>query len=446
MTLFEEFQDYALRNALFTKNDRIILAVSGGIDSMVMLHLFARLRADTVIAHCNFSLRGGESDLDEELVRYYAGKNNIPFHSVVFDTRKYAGEKGISVQMAARDLRYEWFEQLKIQQGCSLVAVAHNLNDNVETLLINLTRGTGLTGLAGMKPSANGIIRPLLFATRARIEAWCNEFSVPFREDRSNAETKYTRNKIRHLVIPVLREINPSVEETLNDTALRLGGLDRILSDYIDGIRSRISAKRGGSLLIETEKLAEFIDNKSMIFELFCPYGITESLAGDLQKLIKAGTGKQIFTLTHRILKNRNELIVSQIKSDKPEYFLIEAVEDLLSIPSVRLASLEPVEADYTIPRNKRIASIDREKIRLPLIVRKWKEGDYFLPLGMKNRKKLSDYFVDNKFSRIKKEETIVLESHGDIVWIMGERLDDRFRVTRSTRTVLRIEMNDPSQ
>lgn len=445
MTLFEEFQDYAARNSLFTKDDRILLAVSGGIDSMVMLHLFARLKADAVIAHCNFRLRGNESDLDEELVRDFAGKNNIPFHSVSFDTKKFAEEKGISIQMAARDLRYEWFEQLRINQGCSFVAVAHNLNDNIETLLINLTRGTGLTGLAGMKPSANGIIRPLLFATRPRIEAWCSEFSIPFREDRSNAETKYTRNKIRHLVIPVLREINPSIEETLNNTALRLGGLDRIFSEHIDGIRSRISEQRGRSIVIDTEKLAEFIDNKAMIFELFFPWGITEPLAGDLQKLINASTGKQIFTLTHRILKNRNELIVSPVRHDRQDDLLIESVEDLLSIPSVRLASLEPVDTGSTIPRDRRIASIDREKIRLPLIVRRWKEGDYFVPLGMNNRKKLSDYFVDNKFSRIKKEETMILESDGDIVWVMGERLDNRFRVTESTRTVLRIEMNDPS-
>ncbi|MBN2666135.1 MAG: tRNA lysidine(34) synthetase TilS, partial [Bacteroidales bacterium] len=322
----------------------------------------------------------------------------------------------------------------------------HNLNDNIETLLINLTRGTGLTGLAGIKPSANTIIRPLLFATRARIEAWCSEFSIPFREDRSNAETKYMRNKIRHLVIPVLRDINPSIEETLNDTALRLGGLDKILSGYIDGIRSRISAKRGRSTVFDIEKLAEFSDNKAMMFELFCPWGITEPLARDLQKLMKTGTGKQIFTLTHRILKNRNELIISLVRHVRQDDLMIESVEDLLSIPSVRFACLEQVDAGYKIPRDLRVASIDREKIRLPLIVRRWKEGDYFCPLGMKSRKKLSDYFVDNKFSRIKKEETMILESDGDIVWVMGERLDDRFRVTESTKTVLRIEMNDPSK
>lgn len=443
MTLFEEFQEYAAKNALFTKNDRILLAVSGGIDSMVMLHMFARMRADTVIAHCNFRLRGVESDLDERLVSEYAEKNNISFHSVSFDTGEYARDKGISIQMAARELRYEWFEKLKTRQGCSLIAVAHNLNDNIETLLINLTRGTGLTGLAGMKPSSNGIIRPLLFATRGRIEAWGNEFSVPFREDRSNAETKYTRNKIRHLVIPVLKEINPSVEETLNNTALRLGGLDRILSEYIEGIRSRISVKRGRSIVFDTEKLAEFCDNKAMVFELFCPWNITEPLAGELQKLMNAGTGKQIFTLTHRILRNRNEIIVSPVMHDLQDDLLIESVEDLSSIASVSSASLDAVDEGYTLPRSPRIASIDREKIRMPLTVRKWKEGDCFYPLGMKSRKKLSDYFIDNKFSRIRKEETLILESDGEIVWVLGERLDDRFRVTESTKTVLTIKLND---
>ena len=265
--------------------------------------------------------------------------------------------------------------------------MAHNLNDNIETLLINLTRGTGLTGLAGMKPSSNGIIRPLLFATRARIEDWCSEFSVPFREDKSNAETLYTRNKIRHLIIPVLKEINPSIEETLNETALRLGGLDKILSGYIDGIRSQLSEKRGRSIVFDIKKLAESSANKAMMFELFYPWGVTEPLAGDLQKLMNAGTGKQLFTLTHRILKNRNELIISPVRHDQQDEFLIETVEDLLSIPSVSFASLDHVDTGYIIPRDPRIASIDREKIKLPMIVRKWKEGDYFVPLGMKNRK-----------------------------------------------------------
>jgi len=243
--MFEEFKSYIKKNNLFRKHDRILMAVSGGIDSMVMSHLFIRLGTEKGIAHCNFSLRGVESDLDEELVKDFACKNGIPFYSIRFNTLEHASSNGISVQMAARELRYEWFEKTRFENSYRLTAVAHNLNDNIETMLINLTRGTGLTGLSGMRPSANMIIRPLLFASRQGIEKYCIENRVPFREDKSNAETKYTRNKIRHLVIPVLKEINPSVEVTLNETAARLAGIDEIVSEYIESIRSGASFKKG---------------------------------------------------------------------------------------------------------------------------------------------------------------------------------------------------------
>lgn len=444
MALKEEFRDFARKNSLFTQKDRILLAVSGGIDSMVMFHLFAGIKSDIVAAHCNFKLRGTESDLDEEFVRNYAERNNIPFVSVSFDTAGYADEKGLSIQMAARDLRYKWFEEMKAENKCSLIAVAHNMNDNIETLLINLTRGTGLTGLAGMKPFFNGIIRPLLFATRSGIENYCNEYRIPYREDRSNAETLYIRNKIRHLVIPVLKEINPSVEVTLNETAVRLRGLDEILSAHIQDIRSQISVKRGMSVVFESVKLAEFSGNRTMLFELFRPYGITASLAGDLQKLISAVTGKQLFTSSHRILRNRNEIIVSPLGGNKQDPMLFESVGDLLNLPLIRSVSVDVLTEGSRIPPNPRIAFIDRDLICLPLTVRQWKEGDYFHPIGMTGRKKLSDYFTDRKYSRLQKEEALILESEGKIVWVMGERLDNRFRVTESTTTVLIIELNDP--
>lgn len=446
MALLEEFRNFARENSLFTLNDRILLAVSGGIDSMVMLHLFIRMKSDILVAHCNFNLRGTESDLDEELVGKYAAKNHIPFISVSFDTSGYAAEKGISIQMAARDLRYDWFEKQRSEQNCTLIAVAHNLNDNIETMLINLIRGTGLTGLTGMKPSAGSIIRPLLFASRASIGDYCSELGIPYREDRSNSETLYTRNKIRHLVIPVLREINPSVEETLNATAKRLAGLDKILSGHIEGIRSVISSERGQSIVFDTERLGEFCSNKAMIFELFHPYGITDSLAGDLQKLIGGDTGKQLFTRSHRILKNRDEIIVSPLSGNQEKCYLIESVGDLTSLPWILSASVAAVKKGLRVSRNPGIATIDMDMITLPLIVRRWKKGDWFYPLGMGGRKKLSDYFADRKFSRLQKEEAMILESAGKIVWVMGERLDDRFKVTESTTRALIIELNDPEK
>jgi tRNA(Ile)-lysidine synthase len=438
--MFEEFKCYIIRNKLLRKNDRILMAVSGGIDSMVMSHLFIRLGTDTGIAHCNFSLRGADSDLDEELVRDFAGRNGIPFFPIRFNTLEHAEANGISVQMAARELRYEWFEKTRIENRYSLTAVAHNLNDNIETMLINLTRGTGLTGLSGMRPSANMIIRPLLFASRQRIEKYCLENRVPFREDKSNAETKYTRNKIRHLVLPVLKEINPSVEVTLNVTAARLAGIDEILSEYIEKVRAGSSFKKGTTTIFNVETLKKLQKNRALIYELYSPYNVTDSVLTGLIRLISGGTGKQLFTKTHRIVRNRDEIIVTPIGTENPEKIEIYSVEDLRRVKGIKSAMIIDFQPGYRIPRQKSIAYIDSEKIRFPLLIRGWEKGDYFFPLGMNKKKKLSDYFIDSKYSLLKKEKTLILESAGDIVWIIGERLDERFKVKESTSEVLMIE------
>jgi tRNA(Ile)-lysidine synthase len=441
--MFEEFLSYIRRNNLFKRKDRLLLAVSGGIDSMVMSHLFIKLGTDIGIAHCNFCLREKESDKDEELVKEFAHENKIPFYSVRFNTKEYAAKNGISIQMAARDLRYEWFEKIRLENNFDLVAVAHNLNDNIETMLINLTRGTGLTGLSGMRPANNRIIRPLLFASRKKIEEYCSDKHITFREDESNAETKYTRNKIRHLVIPVLKEINPSFEETLNETAEKLSGIDEIVTGYIDGIRSQTSIRKGTATVYDVEKLINHLKSKALVFELFSPYGVKGSATGDLIRLLNGKTGKQIFTKTHRILRNRDELIVSPLVNQRQEHYEIDSVEDLLKVPGIKSAGIIDAGAGLRIPRKKSIASIDSAKIKFPLIIRRWKRGDFFYPLGMKQKKKLSDYFIDRKYSLVRKENVLILESEGKIVWIIGERIDERCKVTESTSKILRIELNN---
>jgi tRNA(Ile)-lysidine synthase len=442
--MFEEFISYIRKNNLFKSQDRLLLAVSGGIDSMVMSHLFIKLGTNIGIAHCNFCLRNKESDMDEDLVRDFASENKIPFYSIRFKTKEHARKKGISVQMAARELRFEWFEKVRIENNFDFVVVAHNLDDKIETMLINLTRGTGLTGLTGMKPLSNRIIRPLLFATRKKIEEYCSDNHITFREDKSNAETRYTRNKIRHLIIPVLKEINPSVKETLNETAERLSGIDEILSGYIDDIRLKISITRSAETVFNVEKLKSYQKNKALLFELFSPYGVAGSATGDLLRLISGGTGKQIFSKTHSILKNRNELIVSPLVPRSQEYYIINHVEDLLTVPGIKSAGIKNTGPGYKIPRKKSVASIDSDKIRFPLIIRGWKAGDFFYPLGMNQKKKLSDYFIDRKYSLVKKGNTRVLEYEGKIVWIIGERLDERFKITESTSIILKIESDNP--
>lgn len=440
--MFDEFLNNIQNNNLFNRKDMLLLAVSGGIDSMVMAHLFLKLGTNSGIAHCNFCLRDVESELDEELVKNFAGENRIPFYQVRFNTKEYSVTKGISVQMAARELRYDWFEKIRKENNYDFIAVAHNLNDNIETLLINLTRGTGLTGLTGMRPVSNKIVRPLLFASRKKIEEYCSYHQIPFRVDKTNAETKYTRNKIRHLVIPVLKEINPSVEETLNETAGRLAGIDEFVSGYIDGIRTRISVVKENTTVFNIEKLLNLQAGEAVIFELFAPFGVTGAKSGDLGRLLTGKTGKQVFTSSHRIVRNRNELIVSPLENEPLEYHEVNIIEDFLKVPGILSADILYVTTNYEIPDNQNIACLDLDKISFPVVIRHWEKGDYFFPLGMKHKKKLSDYFVDSKLSRVKKEKILILESGGNIAWLIGERLDDRFKVTNSTSKILLIHLS----
>jgi tRNA(Ile)-lysidine synthase len=352
----------------------------------------------------------------------------------------YAAEKGISIQMAARELRYAWFEETRKKNGYDSIAVAHNLNDNIETLLINLTRGTGIAGLTGMKNSANHIIRPLMFASRESINIYCLKHKVRFREDRSNAETKYTRNKIRHLVIPVLKEINPSIEETLNETAARLDATNDIVNYFTHKLRKSLLIKKDDNMVVNIRSLKQYLRNNTLIYELFKPFGITGSMVTDLDKIINGETGGQLFTGTYRFLKNRNEIIISAHTETKDDYFRVNSIAGLRKIPgiaSVRQLSKGP---GFVIPSERTTACLDLEKITFPVIVRNWLPGDFFYPLGMKKKKKLSDYFIDQKFSRLDKENVLIVESDNRIAWIVGERIDNRFKVTDATRKILIIK------
>lgn len=439
--MIEAFNKFISENNLIKQGDKILLAVSGGIDSMVMAHLFLRRNHKEGIAHCNFSLRGKESDKDEEIVRQFAADNNIPFYTIRFETKAYAKKNRLSVQMAARELRYKWFEEIRGKNGFDSIAVAHNLNDNIETLLINLIRGTGLAGMAGIKPLNNNIIRPLLFATRHDIQTYCDKNNIIFREDRTNADTKYTRNKIRHLVIPVIKEINPSVELTLNETAERFSGYNEIVSEYVSQLREKIAEEKEHLVTFNISLLKNYLSNKAVLFELFKPYGVTNSILIDLIKVIGGKTGGQIITDTHRIIKNRKEIIVSDEDYLKETSYTIGDTDAFCIFPGISSARNVKISDTYEIPSDPQIACIDFQKITFPVYIRKWKPGDYFYPLGMKQKKKLSDYFIDNKYSRFDKETIFILESDGKIVWLIGDRIDDRFKITGSTKKGLLIKL-----
>jgi len=339
--------------------------------------------------------------------------------------------------MAARELRYNWFEKIMDENNYDLLAVAHNLNDNIETFIINLVRGTGIAGLAGMKPLSNRIIRPLLFAPRREIANFCKENNISYREDLSNEDTKYTRNKIRHKIIPVLMEINPSIESTLNETAERFSGINEIVSNCILEIREKISEEKGELISFSLARLIPYIQNRTLLFELFKPYGITGVRLNDLVSIIEGNTGGQIFTNTHRIVKNRKEIIISHEETTGDIFFSIADISDFLTVPEIESAYYEDASGALEIPSDRFSACIDAGRLKFPMTIRKWKAGDRFCPFGMKQQKKLSDYFIDCKYSLLEKENKLILESAGRIVWIIGDRIDNRFRITVSTKKAL---------
>jgi tRNA(Ile)-lysidine synthase len=437
--MLDQFRKYIDTKHLINESDNILLTVSGGIDSMVMAHLVINSGVKSGIAHCNFNLRGTESDKDEVFVREFAENNNIPFYSTRFDTTGFATQNGISIQMAARELRFNWFEVIRTKYGYDSVAIAHNLNDNVETFLINLTRGTGITGLTGMKPRSETLIRPLLFATREQIAEFSKLNNIAFREDKSNSEVKYTRNKIRHILLPVFREINPAFDLTIMDTAERLGEINEIVSEYISSIRKKIFRKRNDFIVFRTVELKDIPFKRTVIFELVRPFGVGSGQLDDMINLTDGSTGNQLFTETHRLVKNRDEIIITLRKPVSKNYFEVNSIEDLQKVPGIISARIRNVTGSFKIPDSPDFACLDAEKIEFPLIIRQWVSGDIFYPLGMKTRKKLSDYFIDRKYSIPEKENTFILESSGKIVWIVGERIDNRFRITKSTRSALVI-------
>jgi len=431
----ERFTRFIADNDLFTAEDKVLLAVSGGIDSMVLAHLFVRQGFDFSIAHCNFNLRGTEADDDERFVRDYAENHRIGFFSKSFDTSGYASAKGLSIQMAARELRYRWFEELRSVSRFAAVALAHNLNDNIETFLINLVRGTGIAGLAGIKPKNDHLVRPLLFASRTEIMEYCEKYEVKYREDSSNADTKYVRNKIRHLIVPVLREINPSFENTIEETISRVGDINEIYSGHIAKIRKSLIRESKKSLSVKISDLMSLTPLNTMVFELFRSFGLTRPMVPELISL-------HLNTSSYRFIRNRGEILIESIESDSESslHMVFNSLEELLAGSFGAKIVQAACGEGFEIPRDTTSTCLSLNKLKFPVVIRNWKPGDIFYPLGMNRKKKLSDFFIDNKLSMPEKERALVMESAGKISCIIGIRTDNRFRITRATTKCLIIE------
>jgi len=401
------------------------------------MDLFRRSGFQVGIAHCNFHLRGSESDGDEEFVHQLSRQYNLTYHVAHFNTDEYAREKKLSIQMAARELRYNWFEEICDQHGYSHIATAHNQDDVIETFLINLGRGTGLRGLSGIKPKSGRIIRPLLFASRSDIENYANDCMLEYREDSSNISVYYTRNKIRHEIIPLFEEINPSFRPSLIETIRKLNETEGIYLNTIENIINELVEHKDDKILIDLEKLDSLPNKLTILFEILSGYQFLSSQIASIIDSLKAHSGKQFYSGTHRLIKDRNTFIITPLKEQESKrYYIDEGMEQIAEPISMDFLVVDR-SGSFSIPKEKNIACLDLEKLNFPLILRKWNEGDYFQPLGMAHKKKLSNFLIDEKLSIADKEDQWLLISGDDIIWVVNRRIDERYKVTTQTSQVL---------
>jgi tRNA(Ile)-lysidine synthase len=428
-------------NLLLFQEDRLLLAVSGGMDSIMLCHLCHEIGLNFGIAHCNFQLRGEESNGDEALVAALAKEMDVPYFVTRFDTNAIHKKQKGSTQMLARDLRYEWLEGIRAENNYQYIATAHHLNDSLETSIYNLAKGTGVRGLKGISSKNNNIVRPLFQFTRNELETLVKEWSITYREDSSNASDKYARNKIRHHVIPILKEINPSVEKTFLQTSENLKETELLLDFLIGQIEDDIISKRDNYIYINKNKLNKYPSQKTILFEILKEYHFNNDQIDNLLEMMNGLSGKQLLSNTHKLINDRNDIIISSIHNENEINEININMED-------KFFKLENgVKWDFSKHFFKDILSMrhdhdqihlfDYDKLRFPLKLRKRRTGDYFYPLGMKGKKKLKKYFIDNKYDNFKKENTWILESDGNICAILGDRIDDRFKMENTTKSVL---------
>lgn len=432
-----KFQNHIQQNFHQLKDKKLLLAVSGGIDSMVLLDLFYKLRFDICLVHCNFQLRGKESDGDEMLVREICQDRYIPYFIETFDTLEFANENKLSIQLAARKLRYDWFQEI-ISLGFDYVLTAHHLDDNVETFLINFTRGTGLEGLTGIPAQNGNIIRPLLPFSRLEIENYAQKYQIKWREDSSNASNKYFRNKLRHDIIPILKELNTGFLDSFQNTLHHLQQAESLVNDASKLVYEKVVDEKDNRLEIHLNALLQFENYKAYLYQWLNKFGF--SAWNDIYDLIEGQSGKQVFSETHILLKDREKLILSERKStDKSEVFIIESLESKVNIP-LKLRFCKAVNIFET---HSNCIFVDENKLNFPLTIRKWQEGDYFYPSGMNGKKKLSKYFKDEKYSLLDKENQWLLCSEDQIVWVIGKRADNRFTSKETTQNNIKIVLEE---
>jgi len=428
-----KFLNFIEKHNLVHFGDRILLAVSGGIDSMVMLNLFHGSGVRFSVAHCNFTLRGHESDGDQEFVSQICQTMGVELFVKRFDTNAYARKNRTSIQVAARELRFTWFKELCDQKGFTSVAIAHNRNDVAETMLINLCRGTGLKGLTGMSPKSNTIIKPLLFASRSEIEAYAKENGISHREDSTNAAVEYARNRIRHNVIPQLEMVNPGVVNNLYSTSLFMGQAWEEIGAKLISLRDRIRKTHNEEILYSIPLLAKEPLRQLFLLEELTALGFSPSRIVDIEQSLFAQPGKSFLSGGYRLVRDREYLIVSPLIPQNEVCPQIDMDTQSIDFPINLTFGIEDAEDNTDFPRSPGIGVFDLHTLKFPLTLRKWKQGDWFIPLGMSGKKKISDFLTDLKIPLHRKERVYVLESDNQIIWVVGYRIDNRFRVRETT-------------
>lgn len=434
------------QNLFRLSRDKILLAVSGGMDSIAMVQLFKKARVDFGIAHCNFQLRGAESDADAHFVQQLAQQLGVPFYSTCFETQQEANKSKKSIQIAARDLRYQWLEKIRQTQDYHYIGVAHHLNDSIETLLLNLTMGCGIRGLHGILPKNGFIIRPLLFSTRAEIQTYIEQQQFAYREDSSNANTKYTRNALRHLVVPPLQQINSNLEQTFQENFLRFRETEALYLYAIQQLKQEVCQEKQGQFWIDINSLSQSPAPLSLLYELLSPYHFKPNKIQYIYKRKDEESGAIYRSSSHQLLRDRSHWIVSPLIPPSQELAPIVAFSSpkgqltraTIQLEWEILPSIDSFHTDSTT------IYLDMNLIHFPLQLRHWQAGDLFYPLGMQGKKKkLSKFFKDIKMNRFEKEATWLLcDHHGAILWVVGHRADERFKVSPSTQKILKLNIN----
>ena len=425
-------------NALLEDGAHVIAGVSGGADSTALLLVLLRLGYKCIAVHCNFHLRGAESDRDQKFVEDLCRNLGVELVICNYDTASYAKQKGISIEMAARELRYADFERIMQERGASAVCIAHHRDDSVETLLLNLIRGTGLRGLTGIKPKNGHIIRPLLCVSRQEIEEYLKDTGQPYITDSTNLETDYTRNKIRLELLPLMRRINPSADSSIESTALHLQQAYAFYNQAIEQAMNNVVRKDGENLSINIHKLSQAPSVQGLLFEILSPLGFNDAQITDIATSLDSQPGIRFCSTTHLVIKDRDCFTVSPITN--ADFTPITAnIEPgaTVHLPDGRTITITSAPVGTTISKDPSVSTFDADLIQEPLEIRCWQEGDWFIPFGMKGRKLVSDYLTDCKVSQTEREQQLVVTSGLDIIWIVGLRTDNRYRVTDQTRNQL---------